>query len=58
MKTQGDSASQVTSYVQEQIDKLSGLTGGNQQAQQAVRGCSSGKTTSKGSLDQADQAVR
>ena len=33
-----DPTAQVTAYVQDQIDKLSGLTGGSQQARRPCRG--------------------
>jgi hypothetical protein len=38
MVQSGDSTSQVTTYINDQIAKLSGLTGGSQQAQTAVQG--------------------
>jgi hypothetical protein len=38
MAQSGDSTSQVTTYINDQIAKLSGLTGGSQQAQTAVQG--------------------
>ena len=56
MGHQGDSVSQVTAYYQDQIDKLSVLTGGNQQAAQAVDGLrqlEQAAADSTGGLDQA-----
>jgi len=57
MTQQGDSSAQVTSYIQAQIDKLSGLTGGNQQAQQAVQGLQQWEDKLQGSMDSASQAT-
>jgi hypothetical protein len=57
MTQQGDSAAQVTAYIQEQTDKLSGLTGGNQQAQQAVQGLRQWEDNLRGSVDATSQAI-
>jgi hypothetical protein len=57
MKNEGDSAAQVTSYVQDQIDKLSGLTGGSQQASQAVQSLTQFDDNLRSSVDATSQAI-
>lgn len=57
MTQQGDSTAQVTSYIQDQIDKLSGLTGGSQAAQQAVQGLRQWEDNLRGSADATSQAI-
>jgi hypothetical protein len=57
MTQEGDSAAQVTAYVQDQTDKLSRLTGGSQQAQQAVQGLAQWEDRMRSSLDAADSAL-
>jgi hypothetical protein len=57
MTQQGDSSAQVTAYIEEQTDKLSLLTGGNQQAQQAVQGLQQWEDSLRGSVDTTSQAL-
>jgi hypothetical protein len=57
MTKQGDSTQQVTGYISDQIDKLSGLTGGNQEAQQAVEGLKEWEDNLKVSADGANNAL-
>jgi hypothetical protein len=57
MTQQGDSSAQVTAYIQEQTDKLSLLTGGSQQAEQAVQGLQQWENNLRGSMDSASQAI-
>ena len=52
-----DPAAEITAYIQEQAGKLADLTGGNQQAQQAVAGLYEWESRLTGGLDQADQMI-
>jgi hypothetical protein len=55
MAHQGASTQQVSAYVQEQIDRLSGLTGGSQQAAQAVADLQQWENVMRGPTEGLDQ---
>lgn len=57
MSHEGDSVTQVSAYIDQQIGKLSGLTGGNAEASQAVQGLKEWEDKLEQSMDSQDAAT-